>query len=507
MEGVGPPGHGKELAISEQSQEAARPSPPTDDFHAYLTTEYQNIAEAHFRTIEAISSFFRYYLLIMSVPIALLSGFIGLFSDTEERLAAIDDLGVALGAALTLIALVGSTVLLYIVNLRMDVILYARTVNSIRKHFYDQAAISIEEKLRTRVLPQTPSQPSYTELVYFLPVVISFALLDAFYLVAGLVLLSGTSLVDFSFGAPPAWVWTGAGFLPVHFVAYLVYAKHREHAYLRSYSLGVDIDGVLNKHREQFCEILKAKTGLDLDPESITTIPLHDDPSQGVSRDNERIVFNSPEYWSDMPPLEGAAENLKRLRNSLGLKVRIFSHRPWPDLSPYEAGERATAILGWRDAALKVLVESTGLGRWLTRLRLSIGPSRPSRMPDNRLVPLGWLLNRLSSKVGLIPVSVVTTAWLSRHGFEYDALTIELGNENVSDPEGHFRNRFYIAREKKIRFFVEDDAEKAAKLAFICDVVFLVEQPYNKEPTVAVPNNVIRCKSWNEIHMHVRRLS
>ena len=66
---------------------------PTDDFHAYLTTEYKNIAEAHFRTIEAISSFFRYYLLIMSVPIALLSGFVGLLSNTKERLAAIDDLG------------------------------------------------------------------------------------------------------------------------------------------------------------------------------------------------------------------------------------------------------------------------------------------------------------------------------------------------------------------------------------------------------------------------------
>lgn len=496
--------------MTAQDVNTTDPPPLTDDFHAYLTTEYKNIAEAHFRTIEAISSFFRYYLLIMSVPIALLSGFVGLLSNTSERMAAIDDLGVALGAALILIALVGLTVFFYIVNLRMDVILYARTVNSIRKHFYDQAEMGIDEKLRMRVLPQSPLQPSYYERAYFWPVVAAFALLDTFYIVAGLILVSGTSLVDFSLGAPPEWVWFGALTLLVHFVAYRRYADHREYAYLRSRSIGVDIDGVLNKHQEHFCQILMAKTGQNLDPDSITTIPLHDDPSQGVTRDSELTVFNSPEYWSDMPPVDGAAQNLKRIRNSFGLEVRIFSWRPSPDLSAHNKEERRTAISSWREGALRMLVESKGPSRaakCIAPLRLVIGPSRPTSKPDNRLGPLGGAFSWLSSKIGLIPVSVMTSAWLSRHGFEYDALTIELGNENVSDPEGGVRNRFNIAREKKIRFFVEDDAEKAAKLAFICDVVFLLEQPYNKEPTVTIPNNVIRCKSWNEIYMHIRRLS
>ena len=74
-------------------------------------------------------------------------------------------------------------------------------------------------------------------------------------------------------------------------------------------------------------------------------------------------------------------------------------------------------------------------------------------------------------------------------------------------PGGGVRNRFNIARKKKMRFFVEDDAEKAAKLAFICDVVFLLEQPYNREPAFIIPNNVIRCETWDEIYGHVRRLS
>lgn len=488
--------------------DASGPSPLTDDFHAYLTTEYKNIAEAHFRTIEAISSFFRYYLLIMSVPIALLSGFVGLLSNTEERLDAIDDVGVVLGAALTLIAIVGFTVLLYIVNLRMDVVLYARTINSIRKHFYDQAEISVEEKLRTRVLPQSPSQPSYFEPDYFLPVVAAFALLDTFYLVAGLILLSGTSLVDFSLGAPPGWVWAGTVLLPAHYVAYRRYAKHREHAYLRSYSIGVDIDGVLNKHRQHFSRLLQDKVGKHLDPENITTIPLHDDPRQGVTREDERVVFNSPEYWADMPALEGAAENLARLKNAFRLKVHIFSHRAWPDLTAVGPTQRGDVTTSWRESALALLNASgdfSRLSRLVNRARLWLWPLESNNSLQARWRP-GALLNWARSKVGMSPMKSITTAWLLRHELPYDTLTIEQGNENVSDPGGDFRNRFYIARERKIRFFVEDDAEKAAKLAFICDVVFLLEQPYNQKPVVSLPRNVRRCSSWDEIHKRVRRL-
>jgi len=57
---------------------------------------------------------------------------------------------------------------------------------------------------------------------------------------------------------------------------------------------------------------------------------------------------------------------------------------------------------------------------------------------------------------------------------------IEQGHEDVADPQGRFRNRFYVARKKGIRFFVEDDLEKAIKLAYICDVVFLLDHPYNR---------------------------
>jgi hypothetical protein len=72
-----------------------------------------------------------------------------------------------------------------------------------------------------------------------------------------------------------------------------------------------------------------------------------------------------------------------------------------------------------------------------------------------------------------------------------------------------------------LRYFVEDDIEKAEKLAYICDVVFLVEHPYNtgfekqcescnyecKREKIDLPNNVRTVKSWDEIYKRIRLLS
>jgi hypothetical protein len=137
---------------------------------------------------------------------------------------------------------------------------------------------------------------------------------------------------------------------------------------------------------------------------------------------------------------------------------------------------------------------------------------------DRRLY---FLVRWLRSTLGASPIEIATKCWLRLSKIEYNSLTLERGNEDVSDPQGHFRNRFYVAQQKKLRFFVEDDLEKATKLAYICDVVFLLEQPYNrntrepclqcekdcKKVEMEVPNNVIPVKSWDDIYRHIRRLS
>ncbi len=101
----------------------------------------------------------------------------------------------------------------------------------------------------------------------------------------------------------------------------------------------------------------------------------------------------------------------------------------------------------------------------------------------------------------------------------YDSLLVERGNENIMYSRGRFKNRFNYTKKKQIRFFVEDDWIKASKLAYICDVVFLIDHPYNQPrrlyPTQhtdeavigRIPENVIRVRSWVELKKAITQLA
>jgi len=102
----------------------------------------------------------------------------------------------------------------------------------------------------------------------------------------------------------------------------------------------------------------------------------------------------------------------------------------------------------------------------------------------------------------------ITRNWLEYHGLKYDKLIIENASDDVSEPRVQFKNRFYISRQGRIKFFVEDILEKAIKLVHICDVVFLFDQPYNRvTQDKQLPSNIVRVTSWDEIYKEIRRLS
>ena len=61
------------------------------------------------------------------------------------------------------------------------------------------------------------------------------------------------------------------------------------------------------------------------------------------------------------------------------------------------------------------------------------------------------------------------------------------------------RNRFLFAKRYELRAFVEDDLSKAKKLSNICQVVFLIDHPYNQCDPATMPANLIRVKSWHDI--------
>lgn len=470
----------------------------SNTFENFLLSEYQNIAQAHFKSIETISTFFRYYLLIMSIPISAIAIVFQISPNKVQIMNIISQYKFVVSPILFLISFVGFMVFCYIVNLRLDVILYARAVNGIRKSFYDESEIDINLKQRMRALPQSPQLPAYYEKSYFLPVVSALSVINSFYFSIGYCILAFPFLLAekrFVFSEDALLELIGAIIIVIllHFVIYFIYAHHRETAYLKSNIIGIDIDGVINKHREHFCPLIFEKTGKSIKPEQITIMPVHEHPTLGINRDDERQVFNDPKYWIDMPIIENAVQNIRRMKNTFKLKIFIFTSRPWPD-DPNRAKLYAyikSFMERCNDFSIKIAA-------------LDIILDTP-------------ILKRLSILIKEQPLCQITKEWLKRHNFKYDNFFFEKGNDYSSDPRGKFRNRFYIARKKKIRFFVEDDFEKAIKLSYVCDVVFLYSHPYNKpQPDLPVeknrirkeiPSNIIRIDTWDEIYQHIRRLS
>ena len=467
-------------------------------FTEFQKTEYEHVAEAHFKANEAISLFFRHYLLVMSLPLPVLGVLFGLIDRNENfEKVEISLLGVAAPFFLG-VGIVGSCMVAYIINLKMDVVLYARVVNSIRKYFYDGFEGSHQNKLLMRQLPQSAYVPAYHDRP-FASVVLAFAIFNTLYIVFGLHLLLLTQLngirsldqlgfLTYSRTETASIVTVAFLLFCAHFVGYLLFARDREYSYLRGSAIGIDIDGVLNKHREKFCEMAAAKLGKRIRPEDIKLLPVHENTnlSDQITRLDERSIFNDPDYWTSMPELDGAADAIKSIKTAFLLPVHIFTHRPWPDVRLADSEDKMLRRT-WRSAA-SIMAARANAGLF-EKLWIHLDT---------------WANDRA-------PIQYITKYWLRTRGIVFDSLLVERGNENIIYARGRYENRFNYARRKRIRFFVEDDWTKAIKLSYLCDVVFLMDHPYNRsaddDPFThahasvigKLPTNVIRVKSWLEL--------
>jgi len=442
--------------MNDQPQETSPDG--RERYEEFLLKEYDNIAQAHFNTVETISTFFKHYLLIVSLPIPILA--------LAFKIGGTPDLAKLMGNTLVavpimgaLIGLTGLCVMAYVVNLRFDAILYARTVNGVRKYFYERSGCKLNEEMRFRVLPRSVSVPRYWEPRYFVAVVLAFAFLDSAYLSAAVYLY-----IFFS-EATVNWWWApvviGVAFAAVHLAGYYALAKWRETGYLRSHIIGLDIDGVLNCHRRHFCQLLCELRRKDIDPDRITRIPVHECEGLDVTEEDEHAVFNEPRYWTEMPAMDGAADIVRRLRNVFGYSIHIFTHRPWPHPPTFPQDRRQELAAAWGEVHR----------RW-------------RKQPN--------------------AIKRITKQWLKKHGFPYDKLTVEQGNIHATDPGVRTNNRFVVSRRKQIRIFVEDDLFKARKLADICEIVFLLDHPYNQANEDQLPNNVVRVKDWKVVYAYIR---
>jgi hypothetical protein len=134
----------------------------SDVFDEFQKEEYKNISNAHFESNKQIGIFFRYFLLIASAPavIFLWFGKQGtIITDLLNGKYINDSLFV--GFFLIVISVIGILSCFYLISFRMDSILYARTVNGIRKYFYHKFKPGDESHIR--VLPKQTNQPPYKQ--------------------------------------------------------------------------------------------------------------------------------------------------------------------------------------------------------------------------------------------------------------------------------------------------------------------------------------------------------
>jgi uncharacterized HAD superfamily protein len=433
------------------------------DFNDFQKSEFEHIATAHFETIKQVSDFFRYYLLIASAPSILIIffGTAGLISIKNILEFHSEPYNSLMGLFFLILSMAGYFVCWYIVNQRHDAILYARTVNGIRKYFYHEGIEFDPPKDRSyRVLPKKIFQPKYFEKTLFLPVILVMALINSIYLGFGMFLLFKIPGLFW----PITW---GTLFSILHFSTYFGLSYYRENYYMQTHKIGIDIDGVLNKHRVHFCKILNEITQKVLDPDNIKIIPVHEDPTLNVSDLDERRVFNTVGYWENMPPIQEKFEEIEKLKKIWGFKIYIFSKRDWPEFSKIPPNELASFKEQWQDKS----------------------------------------------------INDITKNWLGKYGIQYDQLVLEKGNADISDTTFSFfkkvywsrtgkkiltQNRFQMSKKKNIRYFVDDDPIIAKKLSDICDYVFLMDQPYNRDPNYKFPPNVIRVSSWFDIFKNIR---
>ncbi len=108
--------------------------------------------------------------------------------------------------------------------------------------------------------------------------------------------------------------------------------------------------------------------------------------------------------------------------------------------------------------------------------------------------------------VGFLPITTITKRWLRNQDIEWDRLVVERRNKDTRDPLFNTGN-FVISARKQIRAFVEDDLNKARRLCDICEVVFLIRQPYNQlEAEFVRPKNLTLVDGWSDIRDFLRRV-
>jgi hypothetical protein len=167
----------------------------TEEFKEFLLTEYSNIASAHFETGKQVSTFYKYYLIILAAPVVIVT------LNQNKNLGkiitpSVEDIPIHWVAfiIMLLISVFGFLISWVVIDLHHDSILYARTVNGIRKYFYSKSELNIDEEKQIRVLPTEIGIPDFYSYGHLGIIVASFAIVNSSFFIAAMVIVSKNDL-------------------------------------------------------------------------------------------------------------------------------------------------------------------------------------------------------------------------------------------------------------------------------------------------------------------------
>lgn len=123
----------------------------------FMMKEYAGISKALGDLYYVILKVFHFYLLIAAFPFSIIAI---LFRDSPDKFQLISNMPQPIAFLFLIISFLGFMSTLAMIHLRMEQILYARTINCIRRYFYDLSKKKIAPYLS---LPVTDSLPPFFE--------------------------------------------------------------------------------------------------------------------------------------------------------------------------------------------------------------------------------------------------------------------------------------------------------------------------------------------------------
>lgn len=186
----------------------------------FMKQEYTGICQAFGDLYNVILKVFNFYLLLASVPFTLAA----IIYKTLPTQFDLKDLPMPMSVLFPAVSIIGLFTTFSMIHLRMEQVLYARTVNCIRRYFCEtdtSRAKTIDNYLS---LPTTDQSPPFFESgrAFFWQIII-IGFVDALYLLIGLIKFSGLSLCL-------SWFFIGLFFL-LHILSYKRIALVRERNY------------------------------------------------------------------------------------------------------------------------------------------------------------------------------------------------------------------------------------------------------------------------------------